>query len=248
MQQSFSSHLFAGFHQTPTSDLHFYRFSQRQDSYPWFRLIYKGKQDFPVSQIVEHRNPCYESAPSMPIHFPSHDLSIFTIPKNGGTTLWSWCHFVRTGEIPTGPIYKHAWMCDGPPLSRTIVVRRNPIGRFVSAYRNARDIRGLEVPFDQFVREFPNIVKTSESLLHHFRPQSVHVDDRKIEDFSEVLDFEDFPLVKLRLEEILKCALPDIHLQKSYCDDFTVSDEHIELIQEYYVDDFLAGFGEIESE
>lgn len=51
----------------------------------------------------------------MPIHLPEQGVSIFTIPKNGGTTLWAWVHHLRTGGSPLpANIYREKWLEDGP--------------------------------------------------------------------------------------------------------------------------------------
>jgi hypothetical protein len=87
----------------------------------------------------------------LPIHLPDADLSIYTIPKNGGTTLWAWVYFVRTGgQLPFGNVYDETWLSDGPLMQRKLIVRRDPVDRFISGYRNFRDNRGLTLGFDEF--------------------------------------------------------------------------------------------------
>jgi len=101
-----------------------------------------------------------------PIHLPEQDLTLFVIPKNGGTTLWLWTYYLRTcGKTAEGNVYHQQWLSGGGCLANTLIVRRDPIGRFISGYRNFRDKRGLELDFNAFVNAFHQLYETDQSRV-----------------------------------------------------------------------------------
>lgn len=181
----------------------------------------------------------------MPVQIPSLGLSFFTIPKNGGTTLWHWSHWLRTGREVEGNVYHQGWMCDGEVERETVIVRRDPVERFVSGYRNFRDKRGLSMGFDRFVTEIPRLIRSDGDIRHHFAPQSDYFPWMPLAKVDHVFEFEEFGKLRDFLENRAGRKLPAFHAQKSCFSDFEVRDEHIELIQQYYLKDYLAGFGRI---
>jgi hypothetical protein len=181
----------------------------------------------------------------MPIQLPDQGLSIFTMPKNGGTTLWEWCYFILKREEVSGNVYDQGWMCDGPVEKETLMIRRDPVERFISGYRNFRDKRGLTLEFSEFVRELPNLLKVDGSIRHHFAPQCEYFPWMPLEKVDHVFDLSEFSEVKEFLEERVGFELPSYHSQKSYFEGFEVTDRDVELIQQYYVNDYIAGFGDI---
>ncbi len=183
--------------------------------------------------------------PSHPIHLPEQDLSLFTIPKNGGTTLWWWTYYLRTcGRSAEGNVYDHGWLSGGGCLGRTLIVRRDPVSRFISGYRNFRDKRGLELDFDSFVEAFPSLYATDTNLRHHFTPQSQFYPTRPIASFDHVIDFGKFHEVKEILEDYSGAILPELHHQKAIFDDFQVRPGHLEFIRSFYAEDYDNGFCE----
>ncbi|MDF1711326.1 MAG: hypothetical protein P1U90_03765 [Akkermansiaceae bacterium] len=108
----------------------------------------------------------------MPLNLPDLNLSLYSIPKNGSTTLWMWGYLLQTGEECEKDIYANGWMFDGPPEAESLLVRRDPVERFISGYRNSRDKRGLEVGFSEFVRRFPELMASNREWAHHFRAQA----------------------------------------------------------------------------
>jgi|GEM_PF-6629359 len=182
---------------------------------------------------------------SSPIHLPQADLSIYTIPKNGGTTLWAWMYFLRaSGNLPPyGKVYDAAWLAHGPALRQSLVVRRDPIDRFISGYRNFRDHRGLTLGFDDFFESFPNLYRTNENIRHHFRPQSSYYQNLALEKVDYVMNFNNFADIKILLEQLSKRKLPQLQLQQAIFSDFEVADWQAEVIAEFYECDYKAGFG-----
>jgi hypothetical protein len=83
-----------------------------------------------------------------------------------------WGYLLQTGEECEKDIYANGWMFDGPPEAESLLVRRDPVERFISGYRNSRDKRGLEVGFSEFVRRFPELMASNREWAHHFRAQA----------------------------------------------------------------------------
>jgi hypothetical protein len=181
----------------------------------------------------------------MPLNLPEHGLSLYPIPKNGSTTLWMWGFLLRTGEECQKDLYENGWMYDGPVESKTMMVRRDPVARFISGYRNSRDKRGLAMGFPEFVDRLPELMEEDGEIAHHFKAQEAYFPEKPLREVDYVFDFDDFGAVRAFLEERTKVELPDYHEQKSYFDDFTVSGEEIEKIKNYYLDDYIEGFGEL---
>jgi len=152
---------------------------------------------------------------------------------------------MRTGKLNEGNIYDEQWLCDGAVEQETVMIRRDPVERLISGYRNFRDKRGLTLDFPDFLRELPNLMAQNHDYLHHFRLQSSYHPDHPLSEVDHVFDFEDFPRIKSFFEARLGQALPDLHHQKACFNDFTVTEKQIDLIQNYYVNDYLAGFGDI---
>lgn len=182
----------------------------------------------------------------MPVNFPDQGLSLFSIPKNSGTTLWMWSLFIRTGKkVVDANIYDHGWMCDGDIEPESVMIRRDPVDRIISGYRNLRDKRGLWMEFGELVEKVPELIKSEWGNRHHFAPLSDYFPWMPLGKADHVFDFTDFGLVKEILEERCGISLPDYHAQKSKYDDFTVADAQVVLVQQYWVLDHVAGFGDV---
>jgi hypothetical protein len=180
-----------------------------------------------------------------PPHLPELGLSVLTIPKNGGTTLFHWIFLLRTGREVSGNVYDQYWLQDGGWQEETLIVRRDPVERFISGYRNFRDKRGLTLAFGDFVKRLPEMLPHDGNLRHHFAPQSDYYPANPLPEVDHVFDFEDFSSIRAFLEERSEKSLPDYHEQKSHFRDFEVTDEEVELIQQYYLNDYVSGFGEV---
>lgn len=181
-----------------------------------------------------------------PVHLPEIGLSLYTMPKIGGTTIRHWVYFLRTGnECEGDAIYEHDWLCQGSIQEESVMVRRDPVDRFISGFRNFRDKRGLALSFSEFLEALPRLIRENANYAHHFRPQSSYYPQISLGDVDHVFDFEDFHLIREFLEDRAGKKLPDYHLQKSRFDNFEVTDEQLELIQQYYVQDYMKGFGDV---
>jgi hypothetical protein len=97
----------------------------------------------------------------------------------------------------------------------------------------------------EFVKCLPELLPGDADLRHHFAPQSDYYPGNPLPEVDHVFDFEDFALIRAFLEERSGRSLPHYHEQMSYFQDFEVTDEEVELIQQYYLNDYVAGFGKI---
>lgn len=179
-----------------------------------------------------------------PIHLPEAGLSIFTIPKNGGTTLWAWVYLLQTkSEHLPGNVYSQTWLRKGPLQKQKLIVRRDPVERFISAYRNFRDKRGLKLGFDDFFEQFPHRYQTDGDIYQHFRPQSGFYPNMPLESFDHIVDFEHFHEAKSLIEQLSGEQVPDIHYQRAKFCDFEVHEWQAETIARFYQCDYDSGFG-----
>lgn len=124
----------------------------------------------------------------MPLNLPDLSLSLYSIPKNGSTTLWMWGYLLRTGEECEKDIYANGWMFDGQPEAESLLVRRDPVERFISGYRTSRDKRGLEVGFSEFVRRFPELMASNREWAHHFRTQADFFPELPLREVDHLFD------------------------------------------------------------
>jgi len=178
------------------------------------------------------------------IHIPTIDLSILDIPKNGGTTLWTWAYWLRRGGFPKGGnVYGESWLSKGDRQARALMVRRDQVDRFIYGYRNFRDKRGLRLGFVEFVERFDDLYQSDEDTRWHFRPQSRYYPEIPLAKIDHVVDFDDFASAKLLLENLSGQKIPDLHLQRAVFDDFEVDEALAAMIAESYRCDYEAGFG-----
>jgi predicted O-methyltransferase YrrM len=180
----------------------------------------------------------------MPVHLPEQDLTIFTIPKNGGTTVMCYVYYIRKGgQLPRGNVYDEKWLAEGKALGESLIIRRDPVERFVSGYRNFRDKRGLRLDFDEFVGVFPKLYENDLDIKHHFRSQESYFPGMPLSAIDYVVDFHSFHEVKELLEAKSGLVLPDIHFQRSVFHGFEVKEGHLSFIREFFAKDYEAGFG-----
>lgn len=178
------------------------------------------------------------------LSLPESNLSLFTVPKTGGTTIASWVHFLRTdGQEPGPNVYDAHWLWDEVEQKEKLRVRRDPVDRFVSGYRNFRDKRGLRLSFADFLEKFEKLMQEQPNIRHHFQPQHLYY-PYAIEDYDYVFDFSQFPEIKKFLEQRTGKRLPAWQREKADFKDFEVTRKQVDRIREFYAQDYELGFCE----
>lgn len=178
------------------------------------------------------------------LYLPESNLSLFTVPKTGGTTIASWVHFLRTDGQESGPnIYDAHWLWSDEVQEEKLRVRRDPVDRFVSGYRNFRDRRGLRLNFEDFVEKFDKLIEENGDIKHHFQAQHRYY-PHAIEDYDHVFDFHQFSEIKNFLEERTGRRLPAWRYEKADFSNFEVTSKQVDRIREFYAKDYELGFCE----
>lgn len=180
------------------------------------------------------------------LQLPEINLSLCTIPKNGGTTLWNWAHLLRKGELPeVKNVYLcEPWLASHAPVGETVLVVRDPVERFVSGYQNFVEFRELKSSFDQFVDDFPSLFQSDRNVSHHFRPQFSYHQGITPQTADHVFRVGDMRKIKTLLEEKSGKVLPDLQQQKSYSEKPSPKPWQLELIRSFYQRDYELGFGD----
>lgn len=157
------------------------------------------------------------------LSLPELELFLFIVPKTGGTTIANWVRFLKTGDQKPGPhVYEEGWLWDDQVRAEKLRIRRDPVDRFVSGYRNYRDMRGLRLNFADFVEKFEGLMEEDDDIRHHFQHQYLFY-PYAIEDYEHVFDFSQFHQVKLFLESRSGKRLPEWHLIQAHYQNFEVS-------------------------
>lgn len=178
------------------------------------------------------------------LSLPELELSLFIVPKTGGTTIANWVRFLKTGDQKPGPhVYEEGWLWDDQVRAEKLRIRRDPVDRFVSGYRNYRDMRGLRLNFADFVEKFEGLMEEDDDIRHHFQHQYLFY-PYAIEDYEHVFDFSQFHQVKLFLESRSGKRLPEWHLIQAHYQNFEVSASQVERIRDFYSEDYARGFCE----
>jgi hypothetical protein len=126
-----------------------------------------------------------------------------------------------------------------------IVVKRDPVKRFVSGYTNRvlhHNKMRNKPSFDDFVKNFNKYHATYSDIQTHFKPQVRFFGlDKSI--YTHVFDTSEMHLVKELLEDTYNRKFPDIRLQQGGNDKRpTVTKEQQEWIMEKYRVDYDAGW------
>ncbi len=178
------------------------------------------------------------------LSLPESNLSLFTVPKTGGTTIASWVHFLRTdGQEPGGNVYDAGWLWSDEVQAEKLRIRRDPVDRFVSGYRNFRDKRGLRLGFAEFLEKFEKLMEEDPNIHHHFQAQHLYY-PHAIEDYDYVFDFSRFGEIKQFLEQLTGRRLPAWQHQKARFSNFEVTGKQVNRLREFYAKDYELGFCE----
>lgn len=204
------------------------------------------------------------------IYLSSDDkVAYYHAPKNGSRTLLGYLALVKNPDLfDTNPEYfhptedevyeelrnrsqrlgKHDYPPKQVPLVSNpfrVVVKRDPVKRFVSGYTNRvlHHNKIKEKPsFNYFVEHFDKYNDTYSDIQTHFKPQVRFFGlDKSI--FTHVFDTSEMHLVKEFFEDTYRRKFPELHLQQGGTTQKpTVTKEQERWIQTRYEQDYNAGW------
>lgn len=127
-----------------------------------------------------------------------------------------------------------------------IVVKRDPVKRFVSGYTNRvlhhNKLGGMKPTFSEFVKRFDYFYSRYSDIETHFRPQvSFFGLDKSI--FTHIFDVSEMDKVKELFEDTYQRKFPDLRLQQGGTNqkpELTVEQE--QWIRSKYEADYAAGW------
>ena len=173
-------------------------------------------------------------------------FAIYNAPKGGGTTIRSWIYFAKTGELAIQnegggylnqkpKTYKQLKnigyeVCNFIPwaLGPSICIVRNPVDRFISAYKDKiiREKKCGNPPpsLSEFIDDFERLITTNDHqhganpnlryLEHHFAPQTLIFGENK-DYFQHIFMMHEISTnLKSYLEKQWGVELPNIHCRK----------------------------------
>lgn len=126
-----------------------------------------------------------------------------------------------------------------------IVVKRDPVKRFISGYTNRvlHHNKMREMPdFSDFIKNFERYHATYSDIQTHFKPQIRFFGlDKSI--YTHIFDTSEMHLVKELFEDIYQRKFPDLHLQQGGTDKKPeVTKEQEAWIQDKYKADYATGW------
>lgn len=125
-----------------------------------------------------------------------------------------------------------------------IVIKRDPVSRFLSGYRNRVLFHGAlynKPDITQFIDNFTEYSKNSDIDIH-FRPQ-VYFFGKDKNKFSHIFDVKEMHLVRELFEDTYSRKFPDLRLQQGGNDvKVKLTKEQEEWVHERYKQDYEAGW------
>lgn len=204
------------------------------------------------------------------IYVSSDDkIAYYHAPKNGSRTMLGYLALIKDPNLydnhpeyfkekddevywelrnRTGKIGRHDFDPTSVPKVENlirIVVKRDPVKRFVSGYTNRVLFHNKmrEKPdFTTFIDNFDKYHNTYSDIQTHFKPQVRFFGlDKSI--FTHIFDTSELGLVKELLEDTYQRKFPDIHLQQGGTNQKPeLTKEQEEWIRKRYKDDYDAGW------
>jgi hypothetical protein len=199
---------------------------------------------------------------------PEHNLTIYDVPKGGGTTVRSWFEYSRKGrlniqkyngyETQSTSSYRYmegkydiAWF--KPKKGKKIAIIRDPLKRFVSCYkdkiiREAKGNRTQGWTIDKILDDFPNVFDRHPRfhtgtkiryLKYHFVPMVDHL-GRDPSYYDQVFWLSDMDgKIKEYLEDTWKVKLPPLHLRdQSKSKELVLTNRQKQKIRDIYKEDY----------
>jgi hypothetical protein len=202
--------------------------------------------------------------------FYHKDVSYVHAPKIGSRSILGWFSILKDPEIYTKhpeyfvevntmdhaytPIRRMQQECGEIRTSVSFVVSRDPVKRFVSAYKNRvvthKELRGSKLidpsknypEFDQFVDQFHQFRDESKSIEVHFKSLTFYYGgDKSL--FTRIFRTENLSECRVFLQDHFSTELPDLRLQQNKPGiHIEPTHKQISFIQDLYKQDYLNGW------
>lgn len=199
------------------------------------------------------------------INYISQNFSISTFPRCGSTSVLNWCYYTDHKKFFNGRDYGYGHKdIDGSGIhwyyfynknfttecllqkkNEKILLIRNPIDRFISAYNFLKnnthddlDTKLRDVSIEFFIE---NIERFTENyfIMIHIKPFYDYLKNIDLKIFTYKYTIENIHIIKNYIELKTNCQIPNsiIHLNKSK-EKFNLSKKHHNILKDYYAEDF----------
>jgi hypothetical protein len=184
------------------------------------------------------------------VHLDGEKFQIYRAPKTGTTSTWHWIYQASTGKQfcevtgkPEGKIYGGGWrevLSPLDPNAKRIIVTRDPVERFISAYRDMTRRGQLTAPFDQVATVPKDLLNAKGDLTHHFQLQ-YHSFGLRASDADMVIPFSKLDDLRKMIEEAAGFTIDNTRRMVSPKLPLTVTTADLDNLMPFLQTDYDAG-------
>ncbi len=197
-----------------------------------------------------------------------YDVALKFLPKCGSTSILHMLYQLENGVAytpdPDRKRWVHGWAKEnmfGPMsgVSRRIIIIRDPVKRFLSAYTNRvnakkqlsetfvkendplvfAEIKHFNPAIDQFIDEF-EIYRKAHQINHHTKPICNFIKPWSLDYFTDVIPMEQMSMIEDVMSDIFNCKAvlrhEQVSVKKIRLSD--ISESHLYKILDFYSEDY----------